>query len=274
MNLDIDGGTLLYALGVLFGLGALAYFARDVVFGLSITVTAALLFVAFLAFLAAGLALDRDRLGVVAYALSASSYAVFLGYVTTRYAVGDTGVFLLLAASAALFVGLGYGVRRRALAVDRRTAAYAVVGLAAASALLIAADAASGGVRYDADLVGETTVQTPDDRETGRVLAAAEVGTLAVRNPSPFARATDLPDAAACVVGVDAPPDAAAVEYDPRGYDVPGRLDGGDGREHDVVVRLPVAANGTATYAVERGEDCDAARAEPTVVVSFGDGGS
>lgn len=269
MNLDIDGGTLLYALGVLFGLGALTYFARDVVFGLSITVTAALLFAAFLAFLAAGLALDRDRLDVVAYALSASSYAVFLGYVTSRYAVGDTGVFLLLAASAALFVGLGYGVRRRALTVDRRTAAYVVVGVAAASAPLIAADAATGDVRYDADLVEETTVQTAADRETGRVPATAAVGTLAVRNPSPFARATDLPDASACVVGVDAPPDAA-VEYDPRGYDVPDRLDGGGGREHDVVVRVPVAANDTGTYAVERDGDCDTARAEPTIVVSFG----
>src|SRR6056297_2695609 len=111
MRFAIDSGKLLYALGVLFAAAALLYFIRDVVFDLSITVKAALLLLGFVAAFTAGVAVERDVLDVVAFALSGVTYVVFVGYVVVRYRPGETGTFLLLAASAALFVGLGYALR-------------------------------------------------------------------------------------------------------------------------------------------------------------------
>jgi len=122
MNLEFDSGKLLYALGVLFAIGAFLYFVRDVVFDLSITVKAAVLFFAFVAFFLAGVAIERDVLDVVAFALSGISYAVFLGYVIVQYAPGGTGTFLLFGASAVLFLGLGYLVRERDPALSLRRA--------------------------------------------------------------------------------------------------------------------------------------------------------
>lgn len=274
MNFDIDGGKLLYALGVLFALGALLYFVRDVVFGLSITVKAALLLVAFVALLVAGLSLGRDVLDVVAYAVAALSYAVFLGYVTTRYGLDETGVFLLLAGSAALFVGLGYGVRQELLAVERRTAGYIVIGLLAVSLVLVGADVLTGDVQYTADLETETTIQLSEaDAAAEHSQLGASVGTLTVRNPSPFTRPASLPSVHGCLLGADAPEDRVFVEYDPDDYDVSNRIGGGAERTHEIAVEIPVATNATGerTYAIERRPDCNVTREEPTLVVVFDD---
>ncbi|AXR78424.1 hypothetical protein [Natrarchaeobaculum sulfurireducens] len=276
MNFELDGGKVLYVLGVLFALGALLYFARDVVFGLSITVTAALLFAAFVAFLVAGLTLERDVLDVVAYAVAGLSYAVFLGYVATRYTVDETGVFLLLSASAALFVGLGYGVRRQRLDVGRRAAGYVVVGIVAVSFVFVGADVVTGDVQYSVELDDETTVDVPQtDDDEDRVRAEATVGTLTVTNPSPFARPVDLPSAAGCVVGTDVETDQVPVRYEPRSYDVPDRIDRNDERTHELELHASVPANetGEMTYAVERGSDCDVDREAPTVIVMFEEDG-
>src|SRR6056297_2955212 len=137
---SINGETLLYALGVAFALGTLAFFARDVVFDLSISVTALLLFVAFAAFLVAGLAVDHGSLGSVAFAVSGLAYVVGLGYVITSYQPSETGIFGLLAASTILFVGLGYALQEGRLALDRPTARRVLVGLAVVGVLLVGAD--------------------------------------------------------------------------------------------------------------------------------------
>lgn len=274
MNFDIDGGKLLYVLGVLFALGALLYFVRDVVFGLSITVTAALLFVVFVAFLVAGLTVDRDALDVVAYAVSALSYAVFLGYVVTRYAPDETGVFLLLAASSVLFVGLGYGVRQGRLAVNRHTAGYVVVGLLALSLVLVGADVVTGDVRYTADLDETTTVSIAEEIPDGeRTRVGADVGSLIVANPSPFSRPGDPPTAWGCVVGTDIATQEIPIRYEPRSYDTADRIAGGEDRTHDLEAQLLLEANETdeRTFAIERGTDCDVTRDEPTIVVVFED---
>ncbi|MFB6222774.1 MAG: DUF1109 domain-containing protein [Haloarcula sp.] len=76
MRLAIDSGKLLYVLGILFAIAALLYFVRDVVFGLSITVKSALLLLGFIAFFVAGIALERDVLDIVAFALSGVTYSV------------------------------------------------------------------------------------------------------------------------------------------------------------------------------------------------------
>jgi hypothetical protein len=270
VNLAVDGGKLLYALGVAFALGALVYFTRDVVFGLSVTVTALLLFVGFFAAFVAGLALDRDVLDVVAYALSGLSYLVGVGYVLTRYAVGETGTFLLLGVSAALFLGLGYAVREHDLAVDRRTAGVVLVGTLVVSLALVGADAVGGSVTYTAELDSETTAQLTSGAATeSRRIVEVSVGTVVARNDSPFTRPVDLQRARACVVGVDTSgaPGRVTLQYDPRPDGTP--LAGGAERSYDlqVVVPTPTGNATSVTYGIERGESCDVRRETPTILI-------
>ncbi|MFB6134159.1 MAG: hypothetical protein ABEJ55_04145, partial [Halanaeroarchaeum sp.] len=271
MEYDIDGATILYALGVAFAIGALLYFARDVVFDLSLTVKALLLFVAFLAFLVLGMALERRDLAVVAYALAGVAYAVFLGYVILRFDLGATRAFLLLAASAVLFIALGYGVGERGVALAGRRSVAILGVLLLVSVLLVGADVATAGVSFDAEFAEEATVTAPDDRppEADVVPGTARVGTVAVTNPGPFARTYELPRVESCLVGVDdvAPRDVS-VFY--SGYVRSHRIGGGGTQRFAVRARLPLR-NGTEsmTVAVERGDDCSAPSRQPTLYVSF-----
>ncbi|ARS89503.1 hypothetical protein [Natrarchaeobaculum aegyptiacum] len=276
MQFDVDGGKLLYVLGVVFALGALTYFARDVVFGLSITVTAALLFVIFLCFLVAGFTIDRDVLDVVAFAVAGLAYVVFLWYVTMRYGLTDTGIFLLLSASAVLFVGLGYGVRTVGIDLPVRRAGAIVLALVLLSTLLAAADVVSGDVTTEIELEDTVTVSVSDadaDRDD-HVRVSQQVGTVTVSNPSPFTRPVDLPRAHGCVVGWDDhPDDRLPVQFEPSQYETADHLERGDSRTYDLEVSLALPANETdeQTLAVERGEDCDVSRSEPTLVVVLED---
>lgn len=274
MRLSIDSGKLLYALGVLFAAAALLYFARDVVFDLSITVKAVLLFVAFVAFFVAGTTLNRDVLDVVAFALSGVTYIVFVGYVVIRYDPGDTGIFLVLALSAGLFVALGYGLREDKLTVSRRRALAIGAGLLLVSVVLVGADALGGGVTYDFEAeesvtVGPVTGDRPDFYGERQV----QVGTVTATNGFAFTRALSLPPLRGCLAGVgDVPRNRVWVQYDYDSYREPNTIAGGTTREVPVEAGIPVDANRTdaVTYAVERGVDCDVQRDTPTLVVSVG----
>ncbi|QGA81721.1 hypothetical protein [Halomicrobium sp. LC1Hm] len=269
MNLTLDSGKLLYGLGVAFALGALVYFARDVVFGLSITVTAALLLVAFVGFLLAGLSRERDLLGTVAFTISGLSYVVFLGYVVSRYEPGETVVFFLLAGSAALFVGLGYGVREAGIALGRRTTIGVVIALLVVSASLVTADALGGDVSYTVETNDTTTVALSGvGSDTDRVRGTARVGTLTATNPSWFTRPVDLPSIRGCLAGVEQGERSRAnVDYEPASYDTPNRLGGQSTRVHELTVSFDFATNqtGDRRFAVERRGDCEPTRSEPTL---------
>jgi len=273
MDLDIDGATLLYALGVLFALGALVYFARDVVFALSITVKAVVLLLLFLGGVLVGLAVERGALDRVAFAVAATAYTVFVGYVAVRFDIGATGTFLLLAASAGLFVALGYGVRRE-LSVSPRAAGYGVLALAVVGLLLVGADAAVGGVTYTATLEETVTVSAPDDvgdREFTPAEVRVRVGTLTASNGPLFRRPLDLPAVRGCIAGTDAfAEDRVVTRYRPATGDRPGTIPGGAERAYAIETRV-IARNGTdaVTVAVERASDCAVSRSEPTLLIVF-----
>lgn len=272
MNFDLDEETLLYVLGVGFTLAALVYFAQDVVFGLSITVTAALLFVAFVGFLLAGLQIEHSPLDTVAFAVSGLSYVVFLGYVVSRYSPDETTVFLLLAASAALFVGLGYGLGEREFRPSRRTVVAVLAVLLVASTALVVVDGLGGDVGYDVELNDSTATLTVAESDSHGTDLTASVGTLAARNPSVFTRRVDLPRVDACLAGVDADTERRVyVDLEPREYDVPDRLSGGATRVHTLQVGMFREGNQTSdvTVALERRSSCDSLprRSEPTLFV-------
>jgi hypothetical protein len=271
MRLAIDSGKLLYALGVAFAAASLLYFSRDVVFDLSITVKAALLFVLFAGFFLAGLTLQRDVLDVVAFALSGVSYIIFVGYVVLRYGPSETGTFLLLALSAGLFVTLGYLLRAGAVEVPRRQAIAIAAGLLLLSVALVGVDAVSGGVTYDLATTSSVTVDPPSE-PTPYSRSEQRVGTLTVSNGVLFTRALSPPSVGGCVVGVESgPSNDVYVSYEYDGYVRPDTIAGGTSRTFPVVAAFPTDANRTdaVTYNVERGSDCSVERDEPTLVVTI-----
>jgi hypothetical protein len=272
MDRQLDGGTLLYVLGVGFALAALLYFVRDVVFALSITVRAALLFLAFLAFLVVGVAVARDVLDRISLVLSGAAYVVFLAYVVTSYGLAATGSFLLFALSAVLFVGLGYGFRTREPDLDTRLAAGVLLAILVVGVLLVGADVATAGQAERLDLEDTVTVSVsadaPRDREV--VPAEATIGTLTVENRGPFTRPLSLPAVEGCVAGIAAGPGTGVfVDIRPRRYDSADTIGGGETRTYRVTARLPLP-NGTdeLQYRVERGSDCEDPRVRPTLIVN------
>lgn len=273
MNFDIDSGKLLYVLGVLFAAAAFLYFVRDVVFGLSITVKAALLFVAFVVFFVGGLAVHRDVLDVVGFALAGISYVVFVGYVVLRYALGETGTFLLLAISAGLFVGLGYALREWQPVVSRRTATGIVVGLVLVSTVLIGVDALGGGVTYDLQTNESVTIE-PLQRggpDRGVISRPGRIGTLTATNEFVFTRALELPQLRGCLLGTDLQfREDVWISYEPPSYQRSNIIRGSTSEPFTVTADLPIDVNRTEplTYAVEQGSDCDGERSRPTLVVT------
>lgn len=274
MRLAIDSGKLLYALGILFATAALLYFSRDVVFDLSITVKAALLLLGFIAFFVAGLAVKRDVLDVVAFALSGVTYVVFVGYVVVRYSPGETGTFLLLAASAGLFVGLGYALREGMPTPSRRTATVVFGGVLLVGGVLVGADALSGGVTYEMQTNDSITVTLSDTERASDDYAyiSRDIGTVTASNSSPFLRALDLPEVSGCLVGpTDGPREEVFVDVDRRWDE--DTIEGSTTMSRAVTGEFQLDVNRTEprTFAIERGLDCNAERSEPTIAIQVSD---
>jgi hypothetical protein len=272
MTPSLDSETLLYVLGVVFALGTLAFFASNVAFDLSITVTAALLLVAFVALLIGGLTIDRAPLDTVAFAVAGLSYVVFLGYVVSRYEPAAATVFVLLAVSAGLFVGLGYALQENRLTVDRRTARLALLGLAAVGVLLIGADSI-GDVEYTIDLDDDFVLnETYEPRGEAIVLGQQRVGTLTVRNPTLFTRPVDTPTLTGCLVGTEQRRSVrdVNVNYEPRSYQLPDQLGRNEETSADIRASVELTPNATepgARIPIERADSCGVTRSEPTLLV-------
>ena len=269
---SLDSETLLYVLGVAFALGTLAFFASNVAFDLSITVTAALLLVAFVALLIGGLAIDRAPLDTIAFAISGLAYVVFLGYVITRYQPAAATVFVLLAASAGLFVGLGYALQENRLTIDRRTTRLALLGLAAVGVLLVGADSI-GAVEYTVDLDDELVLnETFEPEGEDVVFGEQRIGRLTVENPTLFTREVDVPSLSGCLVGVENRRfrGGGYLDYEPRSYQLPDRLSRNEQTTTEIYASVELPANATEPgqrIPIERADSCAVTRAEPTLIV-------
>lgn len=193
MDLSIDGGKVLYAVGALLGIVTVAYFGFEFLAALSPTVKSILLVFAFAAFLLGGLTTERSGLSAVGYVLAAGSYLVWLAYTFSRFELGETAVLLTLACSTLLFVGLGYVVRERSPSIARRQA-LAVVGVLVVLSLgLIAVDAVGAQPSYEIETVD--SVDAPEPRER------VDLGTVTATNEFVLSRAVDDASVRICVTG-------------------------------------------------------------------------
>lgn len=265
MALAFDQEKVLYAVGILLGVVAVAYFGFQLFDQVSPVTTAALIFAGFVCFLVAGLGFDADTLDIVAYALAAGSYLVFVAYVLSRFDVGDGGTFLLLAGSSALFVGLGYLGQQGRLTLERRQAGLVVLVVLLAAVALVGVDLV--GAQATTSTEFEESVDVPD--RTGSVA----VGTLTLENGFFLPRTADAPTFHACVYGPEFRP--ARLEYEPPRSS--SRLGGGETRRHDLLLpgRAFYDGNGTLreafqdreTVPVETADECPETEREPSIVV-------
>lgn len=243
---SFEGSKLLYAVGVLFGVLALAYFGSELVFALSPTVKATLLFVAFVVLLVLGGAIERTGLDAAVYALAAGSYLVFVWYLIGTFELGEGGVFLVLGLSSLLFLGLGYLVRETGLVVGRRIAfGVLIVGVVLAGGL-IAVDALGPQPTYAAEFDEEVNLEGAEPWSDVRV------GTLVVENEHVLSRTLEAPTYEACSYTADGLHERDAVWA--GGYEseeiAGSRLEGGESASFELTV-------GTWLFADENGEILD-----------------
>ena len=195
MAVDSRRVYLLYAVGVLLGIVTTFYFAFILLEDLSPTITAILLFVGFIVFGAAGLFTRIERLDIVFYALATAAYLIGLWYTIMRFEFGDVAVFLALALSSALFIGLGYLAHEGLLGIDRRTTSIVLVAVIGFGVLLI-------GV----DLLGPqptTELELEDEIAIPELGAEERFGTVHVHNTFVLSRSIDRPDVHACLYAPD-----------------------------------------------------------------------
>lgn len=274
MTAQIDSGTFLYAVGIAFVLGALIVFARDVLFGLSITVKAVLLFALVVVLFTSGLAITGDLLDVVAFTLAALAYTVLIGYLLSVFAVSPAGLFGLLAMSGLGFVLFGYLHRERALSVSTRTAGLVLGVCLMISAGLVGMDVTGSEVAYTTTLNETPSITIADgsaDPPEGPRTVTTTVGTVTATNDFVFTRQLDLPRIDGCVVGSEAVRNVH-VDYRTPRYERPNTIAGGDSQTFVLEATLRVAPNASAprTITVDRGADCADSRDEPTLLVAVG----
>ncbi len=265
MNTEIDPAKVLYILGALFGIAAVLYFARDIVFELSITVRAALLFLGFVVLLIAALTADRQPHVPIFTVLAGAAYLAFVGYSLSRFEVGADGTFFVLLVSAALLIGLGYLVRERDIAPSRRTAQYAVLAIALVAVALIGADVVASGVSTEMTVPDQTSID--DD---GQVI----VGTLTMDNRFVFREPIDVPSTFAClyVPGMEYEMRPTPVQFRVDSERVPDSLAGSATVTAQMQVRLTEEERTAIDEPIqlERADDCQAERTGPRIVVVTG----
>jgi hypothetical protein len=188
MDLDIDGTTILYAVGAFFGAIAVLYFGRTFLFGLSTATKSFLLFLGFCAFVTAGIVVRQSILATVSYVLGTASYLSFFLYTVLTFELSTDQVFLFLAISSGIFTALAYLIREDRLDIgqDEARKAFAVIGVLAL--VLVGLDVLSPPVTYETDLYEEADYREYD----------VALGTMTVENGFLFPRPVDLPDYEAC----------------------------------------------------------------------------
>jgi hypothetical protein len=267
VRFDIDPAKVLYAIGFLFGVAAVLYFARDLVFELSITVRSLLLLFTFIGFLVGTVAAGRSEFVLGFAVLGAATYLAFLAYTIPRFNVGSEGTFLALLVSAGLFVALGYLLRERELAPSRSTTRALLVAVVVLAAVSVGADIVASGVQYGIEV---NDAATPGER--GQV----ELGTVTLETRFLFREPIDVPRAFACIyvpgaTEFDMRPQP--VDYRVDGDRLPDSLPGGQTLQVSMSIRLSDEETAALDGAIpiERASNCPETSDTARVLVLFGE---
>lgn len=232
MGVDVDSSKVLYVVGAVFGFAAILYFGAEVIVEMSPTLKSTLLLLAFAFFLVAAQYTETESVDTVAYVLAAGSYVVFLWYTVTRFDLGETGVFLLLAVSSVMFIGLGYLLRETELELDGRQARVIAAALALLMVAAVAGDVVGAQPSAETEWMDGFTVD--DDLGFGD---SVKVGETTLSNEFLLSRFADVPRYTGCVYPGGETASLSHVEDDTP---VSGQvlLSGGSERRFDVEVSM------------------------------------
>lgn len=193
MGKNIGVTTLLYALGAILGVASVFHFGFEIIQDFSPVTKSAMLFMGFFLFIGLGSYVgDRMSSGAM-YVLAAGTYLVFLAYTFAAFEIGSDGVFVVLAVSSALFIGLGYLKQQGRLDADRELARNAIIGLLVLGVLLAGIDILGAQPTTSTDVVDEIDLSdvAPGDRLT--------LGTVTATNEFFLPRNVDAPQYRTCL---------------------------------------------------------------------------
>lgn len=190
MDFKIDEAKLLYGLGAFLGIIAIIYFGHELILDLSPTIKSFILLSGTVMFLGAAEYVKQGFLKSSFYIFSAFSYLSFLVYMFARFDFGSEQVFLILAASSAVFIGLGYIRSEKGYEITQDQAKKVLGAVIALVALAIVFDVVGAQPEYNLEL--KETVEVVEGEEV-------EIGVLEIQNSFPLSRNVDAPAFRGCV---------------------------------------------------------------------------
>ena len=264
MELKIDEAKLLYGLGAFLGIIAILYFGHELILDLSPTVKSFILLSGTIMFLGGAEYVKHDILKSSLYIFSAFSYLSFLVYIFGRFSFSSEQIFLILAASSVLFIGLGYLKSEKEYEMNRDQTRKVLGVLMALVALAVVFDVLGAQPEYSLEL--HETVEVTEGQEF-------EIGVLEIRNDFPLSRNVNTPTFRGCLF-IEEGHDGRIIYVNPEG----GGIIGGSTTE-----RVPLVENAhyerhedqnitiTGNYTVVN-EDCPEEPNERTIYINQSDG--
>lgn len=190
MDFKIDEAKLLYGLGAFLGIVAIVYFGHELILDLSPTIKSFILLSSTVMFLGAAEYVKQGILKSSFYIFSAFSYLSFLVYIFARFSFGSEQIFLLLAASSAVFIGLGYLRSEKGYEVTQDQARKVLGAVMILVALAVVFDVMGAQPEYNLEL--QETVEVVEGEEF-------EIGVLEIQNDFPLSRNVDTPTFRGCI---------------------------------------------------------------------------
>jgi hypothetical protein len=190
MDFKIDEAKLLYGLGAFLGIVSIIYFGHELILDLSPTVKSFILLSSTVMFLGAAEYVKHGILKSSFYIFSAFSYLSFLVYIFARFSFSSEQIFLILAASSAVFIGLGYLRSEKGYEVNREQAKKVLGGVMVLVAIAVVFDVLGSQPEYSLEL--HETVEVVEGEEF-------DIGVLEIQNDFLLSRNVDSPTFRGCL---------------------------------------------------------------------------
>lgn len=258
MDYKIDESKILYGLGAFLGIVAIIYFGHELILDLSPTVKSFILLSGTVMFLGAAEYVKHNLLKSSFYIFSAFSYLSFLVYVFARFSFSSEQIFLILAGSSAVFIGLGYLRSEKSYEVTQDQARKVLGAVMILVALAIVFDVVGAQPEYNLEL--HESVEVVEGEEF-------EIGTLEIQNDFPLSRNVDIPRFEGCLyVSEDSEPRHLYISLDRMGL-----ISGGTTEILSLNEQVNEHREENITYAgnytVQEGEECPTDAEEGTLYI-------
>lgn len=262
MDLEIDESKIFYGLGSFLGVISILYFGHELILDLSPTIKSFILLSSTAMFLGAAEYVRNGVLKSSFYVFSSFSYLSFLVYMFARFSFSSEQIFLILAASSTVFVGLGYFRSEKGYSLNKEQSKKVLGAVITLVAVAVVFDVMGSQPEYSLEL--HESVEVVEGEEF-------EIGVFEIRNDFVLSRNVDVPTFRGCLY--------MSEDHEPRNIyihpDDPGLIGGGETERTSLAdtVNSPHRENVTysGNYSVVRGQECPSDAEERTIYISEGE---